>query len=59
MIEAQQVVSPLAAMKQALEADGYYCVACGRFLPAIDGVIVHDDIEHPIEMDFGDEEKPQ
>lgn len=39
--------------------DGYYCVICGRFLPAIDGVIVHDDIEHPQEMDFGDEENPQ
>ena len=41
--------------------EGYYCVVCGRFLPADEhGVIVHDDdIEHPQEMDFGDEEKPQ
>jgi hypothetical protein len=40
--------------------DGYYCVVCGRFLPADEyGVIVHDDIEHPQEMDFADEEKPQ
>ncbi len=45
----------IEAMKQ-----GYYCVICGRFLPADEyGVIVHDDIEHPQEMDFGDEEKPQ
>ena len=40
--------------------EGYYCVICGRFLPADEhGVIVHDDIEHPQEMGFGDEEKPQ
>jgi hypothetical protein len=41
------------------EKDGYYCVVCGRFIEAVDGVIVHDDIPHPAEMDFGDEEKPQ
>jgi hypothetical protein len=41
------------------EADGYYCVVCGRFLPEEDGVIVHDDVPHPVDMDFGDEEKPQ
>ncbi len=41
-------------------SNGYWCVICGRFLPADDdGVIVHDDIEHPPEMDFGDEENPQ
>jgi len=39
--------------------EGYYCVICGRFLPDEHGVIVHDDIEHPQEIDFGDEEKPQ
>ena len=39
---------------------GYHCVICGRFLLADEyGVIVHDDIEHPPEMDFEDEEKPQ
>jgi hypothetical protein len=41
------------------EADGYYCVVCGRFLLEENGVIVHDDVPHPIDMDFGDEEKPQ
>jgi hypothetical protein len=41
-------------------SDGYYCVVCGRFLLANEhGVIVHDDILHPQEMDFADEEKPQ
>jgi hypothetical protein len=39
---------------------GYYCVVCGKFLPADEhGVIVHDDVPHPVDMDFGDEEKPQ
>jgi len=41
------------------ETDGYYCVVCGRFLPEEDDVIVHDDVPHPIDMDFGDEENPQ
>lgn len=40
--------------------EGYYCVVCGRFLPADDeGVIVHDDVPHPPEMTFDEEEKPQ
>jgi hypothetical protein len=40
-------------------AEGYYCVICGKFLPEEDGVIVHDDVPHPADMDFGDEEKQQ
>ena len=40
--------------------DGYNCVICGRFLLADEyGVILHDDIEHPPEMTFDDEERPQ
>jgi hypothetical protein len=38
--------------------DGYYCVVCGRFLLAVDGVVVHDNVPHP-DMAFDDEEKPQ
>jgi hypothetical protein len=46
--------------EEHMNEEGYYCVVCGRFLPADEhGVIVHDDIEHPQEMDFADEEKPQ
>lgn len=42
------------------EKDGYYCVICGKFLPANEyGVIMHDAIEHPQDMDFDDEENPQ
>ena len=37
---------------------GYYCVVCGKYIEAVDGVIVHDDIPHP-DMAFDDEEKPQ
>ena len=40
--------------------DGYWCVVCGRYLPAdVDGVIVHDDVPHPEEMTFDEEERPQ
>lgn len=39
--------------------NGYWCVVCGRFLPARKGVIVHDNIPHPPMMTFDDEERPQ
>ena len=38
---------------------GYYCVICNKLLPADGGVIVHDPIPHPPDMDFAEEEKPQ
>jgi hypothetical protein len=38
---------------------GYFCVVCGRFLPLIDGVIVHDEVPHPPDMAFDDEDRPQ
>jgi len=38
--------------------EGYYCVVCGRFLLAVDSVIVHDNVPHP-DMTFDDEENPQ
>ena len=42
------------------EAQGYHCVICGRFLPADEGgVIVHDDIPHPPDMTFDEEENTQ
>jgi hypothetical protein len=48
-------MSHIEAMKQ-----GYYCVVCGRFLPADEhGVIVHDDIPHPPDMTFDEQENPQ
>ena len=41
-------------------AGGYWCVVCGRHLPADeDGVIVHDDVPHPENMTFDEEESPQ
>lgn len=39
--------------------DGYWGVVCGRFLPAKDGLIVHDNIPHPPMMAFDDEVHPQ
>ena len=40
-------------------AGGYWCVVCGRHLPADeDGVIVHDNVLHP-DMTFDEEERPQ
>lgn len=41
------------------EADGYYCIVCGRFLSEEDGLIVHDDVPHPVDMTFDEEENPQ
>ena len=38
--------------------EGYYCVVCSKFIEAVEGVIVHDDIPHP-DMAFDDEENPQ
>jgi hypothetical protein len=41
-------------------SNGYYCVVCGRFLPADEtGVIVHDNVPHPPDMTFDEEENPQ
>jgi len=47
-------------MQQLNDQDGYWCVVCGRFIPADDdGVIVHDNVPHPKDMNFDDEENPQ
>ena len=52
---------PLAFALAIVEicADGYWCVVCGRFLEAEYGVIVHDNVPHPKDMTFDDEDKPQ
>ena len=46
-------------MMDGLCDDGYWCVVCGRFLEAEYGVIVHDNVPHPKDMTFDDEDKPQ
>lgn len=39
---------------------GYWCVVCGRWLPADDGgAIVHDATPHPPGMSFDEELRPQ
>lgn len=41
----------LAKAGGEMNNEGYYCVVCGRFLEAEEeGVIVHDDVPHPIDM---------
>lgn len=48
------------ASAPAETAPGYWCVVCGRWLPAdAFGVIVHDAVEHPEFMRFDDEARPQ
>jgi len=54
---SREVVS--AGRKIMDEYDGYYCVICGKFIEAVGGVIVHDDIPHPPLMDFDEESNPQ
>ena len=46
-------------MNDLLCSDGYWCVVCGRYLPDDDGVVVHDDVPHPEDMTFDEEERPQ
>ena len=49
-----------SALSAVLCPDGYWCLVCGRFLPADeDGVIVHDNVPHPEDMTFDEEERPQ
>jgi hypothetical protein len=56
--ETKAGVSPVLSTA-GLCADGYWCVVCGRILPDEDGVIVHDDVPHPADMTFDEEERPQ
>jgi hypothetical protein len=52
-----------ASAEVQTEGSGYWCVICGRFLQAEEheggNLIVHDDIPHPGNMDFGDNANPQ
>lgn len=54
------MVSQADASAPPETARGYWCVVCGRWLPADDcGVIVHDAVEHPESMRFDEEGRPQ
>ena len=37
----------------------YWCIYCKRQLVTFDGVFVHDDVPHPLDMTFDEEENPQ
>ena len=41
------------------DQSGYWCVVCGRYLPAVEGVIEHDQVPHPDNMTFDEEAHPQ
>ena len=55
---ADMPMGAASELSAGLCLDGYWCIVCGRFLPACDGVIVHDNVPHP-EMTFDEEERPQ
>lgn len=44
---------------KAEDEEMYYCVVCGRGIPVVDGVVVHDDVPHPPDMDFAEMDNPQ
>jgi len=47
-------------MRMRMKPDIYYCVVCGRGIePDEHGVYVHDDVPHPPDMAFDEEENPQ
>jgi len=39
--------------------DTYWCIICQRQIENEDGIFVHDDIPHPDEMTFDEEDNPQ
>ena len=57
--EERAMLNDLLGDVRSAEADGYWCVVCGRFLESNDGMIVHDDIPHPESMNFNEEENEQ
>lgn len=58
-IVAEQASEARFSAMLGVDEEGYWCVVCGKFLPSNDGVIVHDDVQHPDTMNFDDEENPQ
>lgn len=40
-------------------SEEYWCLFCGKALPVVDGVVVHDAVPHPADADFDEEERPQ
>ena len=57
--EQKTAVSPGKGTGFRAMDEGYYCVVCGKYIEAVDDVIVHDDIPHPVDMAFDEEENPQ
>lgn len=40
-------------------ANYFWCIYCNKELPVDEGVVVHDDVPHPVDMDFSEEDRPQ
>jgi hypothetical protein len=41
------------------DAPGYWCLYCNSFLPEIDGVVIHENVPHPDDCRFDEEDYPQ
>lgn len=45
------------------DLQGYWCLVCQRFIERIEihgvGFIVHDDVEHPVDMTYNEQSNPQ
>ena len=60
MMEKNKINAHNNTHYNAHNRDGYWCVICGRFLVRDeDGLIAHDDLPHPEDMVFNDDQNPQ
>lgn len=39
------------------DEDGYWCAVCGRYLESADGVVIHDDVPHPLNLTFDEDDR--
>lgn len=37
----------------------YWCLWCAKALPVVDGVVVHEDVPHPADATFDEDEVMQ
>lgn len=57
--EEQDFFDWLDDFEEELAPQYFYCLYCGRSLPIENGVIVHDEVEHPETYNFSEEDRPQ
>ena len=52
--------SMYSMMKKDPSEEGYWCIICQRLLERDeDGIVVHDNVPHPEDMRFDEEDNPQ